>query len=141
MIRIKPLANLFFWLMLASGCGGDERGRTSSVEKAFPAADPELAKAGRDIFYDRGFGGTGVSCADCHPDCDDAVPLENRITPGHSIVGAAGRSSVWNGLIRGADLRRTAAGASRCAAVFQKRGNGPEQALTKEEAARLLAFY
>jgi mono/diheme cytochrome c family protein len=103
--------------------------------------DMALAKKGYAIFRDKSFGKTGIACSDCHADYPDSLQPPERILAGHSILGAQERAEAWNGEFTGPALKSTAAGAARCASMFQARAATPAEALTADEAAALMAFY
>ena len=125
-------------LMLLAGCGKSEE-RRSEDPKADPG-DNVLAEKGKDMFYSPDFGYSGLACSDCHSDYDDKLETD-RILPGHSILGAAARVETWNGEFTGEKLKRTAAGAAKCAYLYLERGKSVENAMTSQEAAALMAFF
>lgn len=129
--------------VLCGACGGrsGEGGPRVPGTYGLPEFDARLARNGERMFRDRGFGRTGVACADCHSEADESVRVEGRIFAGHSVVGAAGRTSVWNGTYTGPDVAATAAGAAQCAHQYQERGASIRDALAPEEREALLAFF
>ena len=104
------------------------------------AQQAPLAEQGFNIFHDDDFGSTGIACADCHNDFPDSL-LHDRIKPGHSILGAADRRSAWYGEFEGEELQTTAAGAAKCALIYQERGESLESALSAAEADALLSYF
>jgi len=128
-------------LIVLSACGSDRDTGASDGENADGQAQEKLAERGQDIFRDRGFGEIEIACIDCHADFDEALAEEDRIRPGHSILGAHKRAETWNGEFSGAGLQRTAAGAAKCAWLYQEKGSSVEDALTEDEAAALMAYY
>ncbi len=128
-------------VFLFSACGSDERKGERSGEGRDLSDIEELATRGLEIFRDRGFGEYEVACADCHADFDEQLADDDAIRPGHSIIGAHRRPKTWNGQFSGTALKSTAAGASKCAHLFQDRGTSVANALTQSEADALMAFY
>ncbi len=102
--------------------------------------DQQLAEQGYALFRNREFGTHSVACADCHPDYIDSINTQ-RIYPGHSVLGAAARYSSWYGEFSGDAMQRYAAGASKCALIYQKRGTGLDDALSESESKQLTAFF
>ncbi len=128
-------------LLLLTACGSKERSDTAGEGKADLSGIEELATRGQEIFRDRSFGEEAVACADCHADFDEALAGDDAIRPGHSILGAHKRVRTWNGEFSGEALRKTAAGAAKCAHLYQARGTSTASALTQPEADALLAFF
>jgi mono/diheme cytochrome c family protein len=126
--------------VLFVGCGSGEK-KEGNAEGTDTAAIEQLAQKGQEIFRDRHLGESGVACMDCHTDYDEDSKNDGRIRAGHSILGAHKRAQTWNGEFSGDALRRTAAGAAKCAYQFQARGQSIETALSEQEAAALMAFY
>lgn len=127
--------------LLLSACGGGEGERKDAAGHPDTATLEKLAQRGQEIFRDRSLGEAGVACMDCHADYDEDGKTDGRIRAGHSILGAHRRAQTWNGEFTGDALRRTAAGAAKCAYQFQARGQNVETALSAEEAEALMAFY
>ncbi|MFZ1728557.1 MAG: cytochrome c [Bacteroidota bacterium] len=127
-------------IFLFAACGGGEK-KDGNTEGMDTAAIEQLAQKGQEIFRDRHLGESGVACMDCHTDYDENGKNDGRIRAGHSILGAHKRTQTWNGEFSGNALRRTAAGAAKCAYQFQARGESIETALSEQEAAALMAFY
>ncbi|MBE0643301.1 MAG: cytochrome c [Bacteroidetes bacterium] len=127
-------------LLLFTACGGGEK-KAGSAEGMDTGAIEQLAQRGQEIFRDRHLGESGVACMDCHTDYDEDGKNDGRVRAGHSILGAHTRAQTWNGEFTGNALRRTAAGAAKCAFQFQARGKNIETALSEQEAAALMAFY
>ncbi|GEM_PF-460256 len=128
-------------MLMLSACGGGEDKRQDAAGDADILTQEQLADRGQQIFRDRNFGNMEIACVDCHADFDEALADDDRIRPGHSILGAHQRVETWNGEFSGDGLRRTAAGAAKCAYYFQERGTSVEDALSPEEAEALMAFY
>lgn len=126
--------------LLLSACGGGEE-KSAGDGATDTAALEKLAQRGQEIFRDRERGESGVACMDCHTDYDESRKNDGRIRAGHAILGAQRRAQVWNGEFSGDALVRTAAGAAKCAYQFQASGQSIESALSKEDAAALMAFY
>ncbi|MDH7516443.1 MAG: cytochrome c [Bacteroidota bacterium] len=139
----RPLALLLLLgvPLLWSACGKGSSNRSETGKTSFPAVDTALAVFGKKLFDDRNFGKSGLACSDCHSECDEAVPPLDRIYPGHSIVGAAGRTQAWNGIISGDAMRETAAGTAICAVRFLKKAKSPAEALSHRESKAFLAFF
>jgi mono/diheme cytochrome c family protein len=125
-------------LLFAVACGNSSDKQPQKA--AAHSRDNVLAEKGKEMFYSADFGYTGVACADCHADFDDGLE-KDRILPGHSILGAASRVATWNGEFSGEALKRTAAGAAKCAHLYQDRGQSVEGAITGPEAAALMEFF
>jgi len=77
------------------------------------------ALEGQKIYYNTALGKKKVSCASCHADGQPATN-DNRIRPGHTLVGVTSRTSTWNGMFKGADLKKYAFGGALCAAVYDR---------------------
>jgi mono/diheme cytochrome c family protein len=127
-------------LLLLTACGGREK-KDAAAEGMDPALLEKLAERGQEIFRDRKLGESGVACMDCHADYDEESRNDGRIRAGHSILGAHRRAQGWNGEFSGDAMRRTAAGAAKCAYQFQARGQSVKTSLSEEEARALMAFY
>lgn len=127
--------------LLCTACGSQQKDGAADGSATDGAAQEQLAERGQDIFRDRGFGEIEIACIDCHADFDEARAEEDRIRPGHSILGAHQRVETWNGEFSGDGLQRTAAGAAKCAFLYQEKGSSVEDALTEDEAAALMAYY
>ncbi len=82
----------------------------------------DKAKKGQLIYYNASLGKVKVACATCHSD-GTSKTQDNLIRQGHSLAGVTGRSATWNGMYKGADLKKYAFGASFCATVFQYRAD------------------
>lgn len=118
---------------------GDSDGAASHPKDR--GIDMTRAREGQRIFRSRTFGIVEIACADCHAEHEDRLQPPERLLSGHSILGAAARQLAWNGEFRGKELQRTAAGAAKCALVYQQRGKSIESALSEIEADALMAFY
>lgn len=140
MRQMRPLLMFITAAALFTACASEEEGGSRGDTRTI-ATQEQLAERGQDIFRDRALGEYGIACVDCHADFDEALANDERIRPGHSILGAHQRVDTWNGEFSGDGLRRTAAGASKCAYMYQGRGNSIDDALTEAEAAALMAFY
>jgi mono/diheme cytochrome c family protein len=138
---MKTVWMLAATLIFFGACGSDSDTEASDGGEADAQSQEKLAERGQDIFRDRGFGEIEIACIDCHADFDEALAEEDRIRPGHSILGAHRRAETWNGEFSGDGLRRTAAGAAKCAWLYQEKGSGVEDALSEEQAAALMAYY
>ncbi len=125
---------------LLFGCGNGTR-KNAGTSGMNTAQLEELAQKGQEIFRDRKLGESGIACMDCHTDYDEESKNDGRVRAGHSVLGAHRRAQTWNGEFTGDALRRTAAGAAKCAFQFQARGQNIETALSADEAAALMAFY
>ncbi|PLX32634.1 MAG: hypothetical protein C0600_01910 [Ignavibacteria bacterium] len=137
---MRFLITLVFAALLFTACTSEEEGRADDGARDL-ATQEQLAERGQQIFRDRTLGEYEIACLDCHADFDEALTNDDRIRPGHGILGAHQRVDTWNGEFSGDGLRRTAAGASKCAYMYQGRGSGIDDALTESEAAALMAFY
>jgi mono/diheme cytochrome c family protein len=132
---------LIFCAIFLYACGGEEQPGNKSGEATDLSAIEKLAERGQEMFRDREFGEENVACADCHADFDEALAGDDAIRPGHSILGAHRRARTWNGEFSGDALRSSAAGAAKCAHLYQARGSSPANAITPSEAEALLAFF
>ncbi|MFN3134407.1 MAG: c-type cytochrome [Candidatus Kryptonium sp.] len=104
---------------------------------------PEDIRRGYEIFYDPNYGSTGLACANCHADFDDVNYPDDKIRPGHNLIGAHKRKVTWYGGFRGDALNITAAGAGLCVVMYQKKYGtiNPLKVLTPEDAQALLAYF
>jgi len=106
-------------------------------------ASPITGKAleGQKIFYNASFGQKKITCASCHTD-GQPTTQDTRIRQGHTLAGVASRTSTWNGMFKGEDLKKKAYGAALCAAVYQKKADGNvDKALSASEAEALNAYF
>lgn len=126
---------------LLLSCGKETRPGAVPAPRVAQDGASKLAEEGRKIFSNTRFGEVDIACIDCHADYADEAEAGERIRPGHSIVGAARRLDTWNGEFSGAALKATAAGAAKCAAIYQQRAETVAAALSPREAAALLAFF
>ncbi|MBP97168.1 hypothetical protein CMK18_14535 [Candidatus Poribacteria bacterium] len=112
---------------------------------------PELAKLGRQLFYDPSFGGsvdpkkaTGFSCTTCHADFKESEYSDGLIRSGNSIVGVTRRQkSQWKE-IQPNQLLRSAGGAGVCYQRFlqgipAKKVN--PIAIPEQKAEALMAYF
>jgi len=137
----KLVALLFCVMLFVVACSSEKvESDTMSRDVDYDLLE-ELAELGQELFRSRSFGTIEVACADCHSDYDETLASDDIIRPGHSILGAHMRAHTWNGEFAGEALARTAAGAAKCAYLFQERGESLETALTSSEARQLMAFY
>ena len=111
----------------------------------------EKAKMGRELFYDPSFGGTldpnkvsGLACASCHADFDEAANPGGKIRSGHSIVGVPQRGEAKGGAIKGEMFRRAAGGGGFCYQHFLQKVAGDKvdpTAIPAEQAEALMAYF
>lgn len=111
----------------------------------------EKAQLGRELFHDPTFKGTlepkkatGLSCASCHADFDDAAEPDGLIRAGHSVVGVPHRGEAKGGMIKGADFARAAGGGGFCYEHFLQRVPGDKvnpTAIPAEHAEALMAYF
>jgi len=128
-------------ILFFPACRKSDETDTGASRERGPAVDLALAREGQGIFRSRQQGTVDIACADCHADYEDRLQPPDRLLPGHSILGAAGRKLAWNGEFRGEAFRRTAAGAAKCAVLYQRRAKTLDAALSAREADALLAFF
>ncbi len=124
---------------------------TLSLAVLVNAEMSEKTQMGRELFYDPSFGGTldptkvsGLSCADCHADFDEAANPDGRIRSGHSIVGVPHRGEAKGGMIKGDDFRRAAGGGGFCYEHFLQRVPGNKvnpTAIPEEQAEAVMAYF
>jgi mono/diheme cytochrome c family protein len=138
---MKTAAMLFCALILLSSCGSGDGEAEKNTGNETTVSLEQKAERGQQIFRDRSFGSIEIACVDCHADFDETLARDDRIRPGHSILGAHQRVESWNGEFSGDGQRRTAAGAAKCAWLYQEKGSGVEDALSEEEAEALMAYY
>ncbi len=114
----------------------------------------DKAQLGRELFHDPTFKGTlsptgkkaatGLACADCHADFDEATKPDGRIRAGHSVIGVPHRGTAKGGMISGADFARAAGGGGFCYEHFLQRVR-PDQvnptAIPAEHAEALMAYF
>ena len=111
----------------------------------------EKAQLGRELFYDPSFGGTldpkkisGLACANCHADFDEAVNPDGKIRAGHSIIGVPHRGEAKGGMIKGEMHRRAAGGGGFCYEHFLQRVPSDRvnpTAIPEEQAEALMAYF
>ncbi len=115
----------------------------------------DKAQLGRELFHDPTFKGTikpgngqgyatGLSCANCHADFDDAANPDGLIRAGHSVVGVPHRGEAKGGMIKGADFARAAGGGGFCYEHFLQRVPGDKvnpTAIPAEHAEALMAYF
>ena len=111
----------------------------------------DKAQLGRELFHDPTFKGTippkvatGLSCADCHADFDEAKESDGLIRSGHSVVGVPHRGTAKGGMISAADFKRAAGGGGFCYQHFLQRVR-PDKvnptAIPAEHAEALMAYF
>jgi mono/diheme cytochrome c family protein len=128
-------------VFLFVACGGREQAGSNNGETTDLSSIEERAERGQRMFRDRTFGEENVACADCHADFDEALAGDDAIRPGSSILGAHRRARTWNGEFFGDALHSSAAGAAKCAHLYQGRGSSPADAISPSEAEALMAFF
>jgi mono/diheme cytochrome c family protein len=134
-------------LVLLNSCTRNDKPTAKKATPSLTQANsnmPELAKRGKEIFYNEEYGETGLSCANCHADFDDIKFPDGKIRPGHSILGAHKRKEVWYGRIKGREnIQKSAAGAGLCAILYlQIEGaKDPISAIPPDDAKALMAYY
>lgn len=111
----------------------------------------DKAQLGRELFHDPTFKGTiapdkatGLSCADCHADFDEATESDGLIRSGHSIIGVPHRGEAKGGMIKGADFARAAGGGGFCYQHFLQRvpqAKVNPTAIPAEHAEALMAYF
>ena len=114
----------------------------------------DKAQLGRELFHDPTFNGTlsptgkraatGLSCADCHADFDEAAEPDGLIRAGHSIIGVPQRDSAKGGMISGANFARAAGGGGFCYEHFLQRVPAADvnpTAIPAEHAEALMAYF
>ena len=115
----------------------------------------DKAQLGRELFHDPTFKGTikpgngqgyatGLSCANCHADFDDAANPDGLIRAGHSVVGVPHRGEAKGGMIKGADFARAAGGGGFCYEHFLQRVPSDKvnpTAIPAEHAEALMAYF
>lgn len=116
----------------------------------------DKAQLGRELFHDPTFKGTikpgpsksgfatGLSCANCHADFDDATNPDGLIRAGHSVVGVPHRGEAKGGMIKGADFARAAGGGGFCYEHFLQRVAHDKvnpTAIPAEHAEALMAYF
>ena len=118
---------------------------------SFAADMPELAKVGRQLFYDPSFGGsvdpkkaTGFSCTVCHADFNEDKNSDGLIRSGHSIIGVADRQkSQWKEVTAN-QLQRSAGGAGVCYQRFLQGIPAKKVdpvAIPEQQAKALMAYF
>jgi mono/diheme cytochrome c family protein len=140
MKKINSILVLIILIFFFSGCGKKNEvttdkkpeGKTETNQTSKP--DAELVKEGKDLFYTASKE-TGLKCADCHSDgTNDNIAF----TKFHSsVLGAAKRTSVYNGMFKGADVSKNACGATVCWKTYLKY----DTPLTDEQVKSLNAYY
>ncbi|MCZ6678981.1 MAG: cytochrome c [Candidatus Poribacteria bacterium] len=87
---------------------------------------------------------SGLACADCHADFDEAVNPDGKIRSGHSIVGVPHRGQAKGGMIKGDMFRRAAGGGGFCYQHFLQRIPADKvdpTAIPAEQAEALMAYF
>jgi len=133
---ILVLSLAFFFFQCGSKNQADEK-----LFQTTNSATPQLVAQGKALFENRNLGEVDIACIDCHSEYDDYLDSDERIRAGHAILGAHKRVSTWNGQFQGNALRRTAAGAAKCASIYQLCADDIGAALSNEEAEALLAYF
>jgi mono/diheme cytochrome c family protein len=123
--------------------GTKDSAKSATADAATPAAAISgKALVGQKLFYNTGLGKRKVSCASCHTD-GQPTTKDSRIRPGHTLVGVTSRTSTWNGIFKGADLKKYAYGASLCAALYIERSEAGDytKSLQPDEADALNEYF
>ena len=112
---------------------------------------PDKAQLGRELFHDPTFKGTlnpksitGLSCADCHTDFDEAAKPDGLIRAGHSVIGVPHRGTAKGGMISAADFERAAGGGGFCYQHFLQKIASAKvnpKAIPAEHAEALMAYF
>ena len=115
----------------------------------------DKAQLGRELFHDPTFKGTikpgklkgyatGLACANCHADFDEAAKPDGIIRAGHSMIGVPHRGQAKGGMISADIFERAAGGGGFCYQHFLQRIPGPEvdpTAIPEEHAEALMAYF
>lgn len=115
----------------------------------------DKAQLGRELFHDPTFKGTikpgnrqgyatGLSCANCHADFDEAANPDGLIRAGHSMIGVPHRGTAKGGMISSADFARAAGGGGFCYEHFLQRIPSDKvnpTAIPAEHAEALMAYF
>ncbi len=116
----------------------------------------DKAQLGRELFHDPTFKGTikpgkttkgyatGLACANCHADFDEAANPDGLIRAGHSMIGVPHRGQAKGGMISAEIFERAAGGGGFCYQHFLQRIPGPEvdpTAIPEEHAEALMAYF
>ena len=116
----------------------------------------DKAQLGRELFHDPTFKGTikpgrtgkgfatGLTCASCHADFDEAANPDGLIRAGHSMVGVPHRGQAKGGMISADIFERAAGGGGFCYQHFLQRIPGTEvdpTAIPEEHAEALMAYF
>ena len=137
---INSFIFIFAILLFISGCGKksevitDKKTDVKTETNQTGKPDAELIKKGNDIFYSESKE-TGLKCADCHSDGTNTNNIETKFFA--PIMGAAQRTSVYNGMYKGADVLKNACGGTECWKNYLKN----ETPLTNEQVNALNAYY
>ena len=144
--------SIFAFALFLSSCKKDEQpttktDSTKTTTTTQPASTPtasamsDKAKQGQLIFFNTSFGKIRAACATCHTDGSPKTQGD-QIRQGHTLAGVSSRTSTWNGMYKGDNLKKYAYGASLCAAVFQNRSDyNVDKALSADEADALNEYY
>ena len=87
---------------------------------------------------------TGLTCANCHADFDEAANPDGVIRAGHSVLGVPHRGEAKGGMIKAADFARAAGGGGFCYEHFLQRVPGDKvnpTAIPAEHAEALMAYF
>ncbi len=111
----------------------------------------DKAQLGRELFHDPTFKGTlnpksvtGLSCADCHADFDEAAKPDGLTRAGHSVIGVPHRGTAKGGMISAADFERAAGGGGFCYQHFLQKiapAKVNPKAIPEEHAEALMAYF
>jgi len=131
LIPIASIVSLVFVLTLLS-CTKNEKPAAITADTTKAVTQPsqpqatgsevtlnDKAKKGQLLYYNTSLGKIKVACATCHA---DGTPKTqgNQIRQGHTLAGVTSRTATWNGMYKGADLKKYSYGGSFCATVFQQ---------------------
>ena len=131
---------IFAIILFISGCSKksevttDKKTDVKTETNQTTKPDADLVKKGNDIFYTESKE-TGLKCADCHSDGTNTSNIETKF---HApVIGATKRTSVYNGMFKGADVLKNACGGTVCWTTYLKN----ETPLTDDQINALNAYY
>jgi cytochrome c2 len=148
----RAISLIAFFLVIGAfalqSCKQEQKPATPTADTSKPAAPPsaagkeltlnDKAKQGQLLYYNMNLGKVHVACATCHADGTPKTQAD-QIRMGHTLAGVTSRTSTWNGMYKGDNLKKMAYGGALCAAVFQKRADikTVDKALSADETDAL----
>jgi len=132
---MKNILLILFGVLFLASCGKkQEIPNTKTDSKTETNVSNDLSSKGKEIFYLQS-NLTGLKCADCH---SDGTNTQNTNTKYFSnVIGANKRTSVFNGMFTGDDVKKNASGGKYCWDTFLKMG----REISQEEIDALNSYF